>query len=157
MDGEEKREDWANHSGFHLVRNPSLSRLSRGTFGDGHVCTLLDVSTTECSIPAVHVLLSAGADTERRNFQRKLALRRIGLMLPDEKRNVAMEAAVRRMLQKGPAFRDRSWIWPSTMDPPLGRVSNVPPSCSTPVPKTTPTGARIFRPMGERLFIWVFD
>ncbi|CAM9236829.1 unnamed protein product [Ectocarpus sp. 6 AP-2014] len=90
------------------------------------------------------------ADTETCDLKGKLAVDHIGSLLPDDKRNGSMEAAVQLMLQKGPAFRVRSWVWPGTTAT-HGGASKVPQSSSNPVPKKTRTGARTFGEIGQRL------
>ncbi|CAM9183095.1 unnamed protein product, partial [Ectocarpus sp. 4 AP-2014] len=87
------------------------------------------------SIPAVRVL-SAGAGTEKCDFQGMFAIDQIEPLLLDDKRKGSMEAAVRRMLQRVPAFRARSWPWPGMADAPLDGACNDSPSFSTPVLKT---------------------
>ncbi|CAM9404315.1 unnamed protein product [Ectocarpus sp. 8 AP-2014] len=91
---------------------------------------------------SVRFLLDNGLDAvgglpaETRDFQGKLAVDHIASRVPDDKRNGSMEAAVRRILRKGPAFRARSWTWPGAVNATLGGASKVPPSSSTPVLKT---------------------
>lgn len=115
---------------------------------------ILHVAAKCCSIPAVHVLLGAGADTDNADTNGTLAIDQIGPLLPDDNRNGSTEEAVRRMLQKGPAFRARSWAWPGTTDITLGGPSKAPSSSSAPVLKTSMRmGAQLFKPMGERLDI----
>ncbi|CAB1104200.1 unnamed protein product [Ectocarpus sp. CCAP 1310/34] len=83
-------------------------------------------------VPAVRVLLSAGADTEKYYCQGRLARDQIGSPLPDDKRNGSTEAAIRTTLLKGPAFRTRSWTWPGMTDAPPDGTWKYPPSSSTP-------------------------
>lgn len=151
VEGEENQEVWANHYQVYQLHDDSYLR-GVPTLANNW-CSILHVAAKFCSIPGLHVLLSAGADTEHCDFQGKLAIDQIGSLLPDDKKNGSMEAAVLRMIQKGPAFRARSWTWPDTVGPTLGGTSKVPQLSSPPVSKKTLAGARTFRKLGGRLDI----
>ncbi|CAM9719408.1 unnamed protein product, partial [Ectocarpus fasciculatus] len=86
---------------------------------------------------------------EKADSQGKLASEGIGSMLPDDKRNVDKEGAIRRMLQRAPAFRARSWTWPATLGAARG-------AGLTPAPNT-PMGPRVSRSKGGQLFGRSFD
>lgn len=91
IQGEEKREHWA-------------------------LCTpqgipMLFWAVGRSSLRATHLLLAAGADETSRFCSGQLPSDAIGSSLSESARNPALEAAVGRMLKRGPAFRARSWAW----------------------------------------------
>ncbi|CAN0418021.1 unnamed protein product [Laminaria digitata] len=96
VDGEERRSKWAN-------------AISRGT-------SLLHCGAGYCYPAAVSVLLEAGADEGARDSQGRVPRDVVGLAVvrnEDEiQRDRGKEIAIRRMLQRGPACRARSWAWP---------------------------------------------
>ncbi|CBN77522.1 ankyrin repeat-containing protein 10_01 [Ectocarpus siliculosus] len=153
VEGGEKQEVWANqhvyfaHDGSLLRGVPGPTMATKFEW-----LPILHYAAKYCSIPALRILLSAGADTETCDLKGKLAVDHIGSLLPDDKRNGSMEAAVQQMLQKGPAFRVRSRAWPDTTAT-HGGASKVTQSSSNPVPKKTRTGARTFGKIGQRLDI----
>lgn len=99
VDGEEGRSQWANIN----VKGKTLLH-----YGAGH-----------CYPATVSILLEAGADEAARNSQGRVPGAVIGLLLgadvDDNHRQLDRreEVAVRRMLQRGPAYRARSWAWPA--------------------------------------------
>ncbi|CAM9834228.1 unnamed protein product [Laminaria digitata] len=95
VDGEEKRSKWAN------IR-----------LGERH---LIHFAAGCCRPTVVSVLLRAGADEAARDGEGRTPLDFVGMDLsgrdwipPDR----GEEVAIRRMLQRGPAYRARSWAWP---------------------------------------------
>lgn len=98
------------------------------------------------SLAAVKVLLAAGADESTVNFMGRRAGQMIGAQMPDNERDQATEAAIGRELQRGPAYRARSWAWPA---PPAAGDSKEP---SKEPPLVLPGGVRIYRPTA-RIFV----
>ncbi|CAN0052335.1 unnamed protein product [Laminaria digitata] len=95
VDGEEKRSEWA--SAFHKDRH------------------LLHHGAGLCYSAAVSILLEAGADETARDLGGRVPLDVIGMHLGrdglppmDPEKGVA----IRRMLQRGPGYRARSWAGP---------------------------------------------
>ena len=80
---------------------------------------LLHCGTSFCYPSGVSVLLEAGADETLRDAKRRVPREVIGdafdLTYALDKRE-EKEIAIRRMLQSGPAYRARSWAWPSDAD-----------------------------------------
>ncbi|CAM9569843.1 unnamed protein product [Scytosiphon promiscuus] len=77
---------------------------------------ILRIAAKFCSHRAAHVLLSAGADELAFSASGKRASDIIGSSVESNSevsRQAAKEAAFRRMLKRGPAFRARSWLWPT--------------------------------------------
>lgn len=70
-----------------------------------------------CSVPAaVSLLLEAGADEAPRDSLGRIPGDIIGAYrgrFDDPQMNRRKDVAIRRMLQRGPAYRARSWLWPS--------------------------------------------
>ncbi|CAN0126197.1 unnamed protein product, partial [Scytosiphon promiscuus] len=74
---------------------------------------VLHAAARFCSYRSAGVLLSAGADELAINAQGERAGDVIGSFVEkDSSRKEAWEAALRRMLKRGPAFRAQSWMWP---------------------------------------------
>ncbi|CAN0041563.1 unnamed protein product, partial [Laminaria digitata] len=93
--GEESRSTWANAGSEDEV--------------------LLKFGASHCYPAAVSILLEAGADETERDSEGRTPLDVIGVDLRREgvQMDRGKEVAVRRMLQRGPAYRARSWAWPS--------------------------------------------
>lgn len=64
------------------------------------------------NISAARVLLSAGADEMAENTEGRWAREVIGFNAPSLQRDPAKKGAIVRMLERGPAFRARSFLWP---------------------------------------------
>ncbi|CAN0070648.1 unnamed protein product [Laminaria digitata] len=98
VEGEARRSEWANST------NPGGTDVLH--FGAGY-----------CYPAAIGILLEAGADETRRDGDGRLARDVIGVNLGRDgggpHRKWGEEIAIRRMLQRGPAYRARSWVWPS--------------------------------------------
>lgn len=76
---------------------------------------MLNWASTVAHLPTMSVLLAAGAREDARDSRGRLAFDVIG----SDKSVVAdmdpsKRAAARRMLQRGPAFRAKSWAWPGS-------------------------------------------
>lgn len=119
-----------------------------------------------CSVPAaVSVLLEAGADEAPRDSLGRIPGDIIGAYrgrFDDPQMNRGKDVAIRRMLQRGPAYRARSWLWPSDDEEetdatvcrdrdaagaattPAVTVPSFPPTLKTPPPPVI--SVRIFRP-----------
>lgn len=100
-EGEDRRAFWANHTsggiGPNLFRATSMSLLA-----------------------VVGVLMAHGADENTRDLDGRDARDYIGLRSDDHEAldpKVA-NAAIRRMLERGPAFRARSWAYPAFLADP---------------------------------------
>ncbi|CAM9408213.1 unnamed protein product [Scytosiphon promiscuus] len=91
------------------------------------------------------ILLEAGADESVPDgFGRKPSTI-IALHLEPDERNKRTEAAIRRLLERAPAMRARSWAWPAG-----ARAAPTPRKAST---KTVPP-VRIYLPEGRKRFVW---
>ena len=98
MDGEDRRSHWAN------IKQR-----------DGR---LLHFAATRCYPAAVSLLLEAGADEGARDSEGRIPRAIIGMDIcaDEEVRVDRAKEVVRRMLQRGPVYRARSWAWPSDTD-----------------------------------------
>ncbi|CAM9568856.1 unnamed protein product, partial [Laminaria digitata] len=83
------------------------SELANTNICDKHYRRLLHVGARFCCPAAVSILLEAGADEETLDSDGRIPLD--GGAPMDRGKGVA----IRRMLQRGPAYRARSWAWPS--------------------------------------------
>ena len=86
---------------------------------------LLHYGAGYCYPAAVSVLLAAGADEKARDFAQLTPLDCIGLEPGTEANKVVAidrgeELAIRRMLQRAPAYRARSWAWPAAEEADAG-------------------------------------
>lgn len=101
------------------------------------------------SLTTVHVCLVAGADE---NFVTATGVRanRVIRMAPPTATNpVELRAAIDRMLQRGPAFRARSWAWPPKVD---AAVVGAALAVTLETSGKLKTSVRVFRPRDDRLF-----
>eukprot|EP00752_Nemacystus_decipiens_P006536 g5887.t1 len=113
---------------------------------------LLHAAAAFDSLAAVVLLLAAGADECLADGQGLRPCDIIGAqVVPSESRDEATEAAIRRALQRGPAFRARSWAWPT-----LAAVSGGGGDGSERAAAAVPGGVRIYRPK-RRLFMSRFN
>lgn len=136
VEGEEKQRRWV---GLSLGEGPMLHAAAAFT-----------------SLEGTHVLLAAGADEEETNAGGERASDIIGSALPICDRDDDLEKAVCRMLQRGPAFRARSWAWSplaACAPPPGGEVLS---TASCRVPLAGPLGVRIFLPEDRKFLIRPF-
>ncbi|CAM9172060.1 unnamed protein product [Laminaria digitata] len=143
-DGEEERSDWAN---IIVGDRPLL-----------HSCA------SYCYPAGLSVLLEAGADEAARHSGR-IPRDVIGMDLgrdAESQMDRGKETAIRRMLQRGPAYRARSWAWPADEEADAGgsgdggtaaataaAAAAAVLSSSPTVPKAPVIGVRIFRPKKE--------
>ncbi|CAN0029649.1 unnamed protein product, partial [Scytosiphon promiscuus] len=82
---------------------------------------ILHFAARTCARRAIHVLLSAGADELVVTARGRQASDDVGLFWDmNSSQRKDTEAAVRRMLKRGPAFRARSWTWPTLSKAALG-------------------------------------
>ncbi|CAM9890291.1 unnamed protein product [Laminaria digitata] len=148
---EERRPFWANFpvEGRYLLH-----------YGATHGCPA-----------AVGVLLEAGADEAAPDSKGLIPLDVIGVVIGrlGARMERGKEVAVRRMLQRGPAFRARSWAWPSDTEEADaggsrdGDTAAAAAAAADAVLSSTPgvetpsvTGVRIFRPKekgGSKFFV----
>ena len=131
---------------------------------------LLHYSAVYCYPAAVSILLRSGADEEARDSEGRTARDALGLCCGWDmlRRDRGKGVAICRMLQRGPAYRARSWAWPYFSERDVGRSGDVsssgdvsgsgdgdlaptsPVFSSPPAVKTPPVmGMRIFRPEEE--------
>lgn len=119
VEREEGQEFWANYPVFpHIeliaVKFPAGTPLGRvnAILAAKFRIPLIHVATRCCSLRAAHVLLSAGADETAVDARGQHASDLVGdFQAGDNKKDAARERGFRRMLQRGPAFRARSWTW----------------------------------------------
>lgn len=74
------------------------------------------------NLSAARVLLAAGADELAENTEGRWARDVVGFNAPSLQRDPAKKGAIVRMLERGPAFRARSFAWPVGPDAAVGRV-----------------------------------
>ena len=139
VDGEERRSEWANTD----VMGKSLLH-----FGAGYCCSA-----------AVSILLEAGAAEAAHDVDGRIPQNVIGAALRRDDFQIIREnaIAVRRMLLRGPAYRARSWAWPSDerdvgggSDGDTAAAAAAVLSSPQSVPKPPPAiRVRIFRPQDE--------
>ena len=131
---------------------------------------LLHYGAAHCCPAAVSTLLESGADEEARDSEGRTARDALGLCCGWDmlRRDRGKGVAICRMLQRGPAYRARSWAWPCFSERDVGRSGDVssggdvsgsgdgdlaptsPVFSSPPAVKTPPVmGMRIFRPEEE--------
>jgi len=103
------------------------------------------------SLAVVKALLAAGADETSVDSHGLRAGDVIGSRTPDEDRDQSKETAIRRVLRQGPAFRARSWVWPTRAGGAGGdRDDSKGPAKR---PGALPGGARVYRPTATRVFM----
>lgn len=157
VQGEDRQGFWANHAVF------SEMELTTADFPSGTpLCRVKAVLTAEvgipllhiaagcCSLRATHVVLSSGADVAAVDFEGDRACDIVGDFREGEKRDAARENSLRRMLQRGPAFRSLSWTWSAVTGP----VDVAPGTAlkATSLVRRAST-VRIFQARGRRCFI----
>lgn len=64
------------------------------------------------NLAIIGVLLAAGMDEANKDKVGTSAFDVAGVDAPEEKKGRELQAAIRRVLRRGPAFRARSWAWP---------------------------------------------
>ena len=125
VQGEENRGLWANYrvfcfseSEFAVETQPDRANLVRA---GRYCCPTLQLAAGYCSLRAVHVLLSAGADETAVDSQGHRASDLVGnvrgIVCECDPANVS---GLHRMLRRAPAFRARSWAWQAGTDPAVG-------------------------------------
>lgn len=109
------------------------------------VTPILGWAVASNSLKAATILLEAGADESIPDgFGRKPSAIIAHHLEPNE-RNKKTEDAIRRLLERAPAMRARSWAWP------VGARAR--PASSRSKKKTGPV-VRIYLPEGPRRFVW---
>lgn len=116
---------------------------------------MLHYGASHCSPSVVSVLLEAGADEAIRDAWGVFPRDVIGVDLQQEQLPMdrGKQIAILRMLEQGPAYRARSWAWPTDEAEDAdgsgdgGAVLSVAPS----LPRL-PVGMRIFRPKSDTKF-----
>ena len=152
VDGENRRTEWANTNigGRHLLH-----------YGAGFCCSAV-----------VSSLLEAGACAASRDIHGRIPVDVIGEGLRQDgvKVDRGKKIAIRRMLQRPPAYRARSWAWPSGEEPDAGGSGDVDTSAaataaaaasvavasSRPAVKIPVINVRMFRPKdtsGDKFFV----
>ena len=96
MDGEERRLEWANTVNCFCGKR------------------LRNCGAAHCYSAEVSVLLEAGADEAVPDSQGCTAQDYFGMSVSRDSGGIDRgdEAAIRRVLERGPAYRARSWAWP---------------------------------------------
>lgn len=115
---------------------------------------LLHYAAGFCCPDAVSVLLEAGADETARDAGRGGVEGRVpldmigeGIGLPGEfDMDRGKELAIRRMLQRGPAYRARSWAWPAEEEGGAGDGGGDPDPTDANNAAAAAVAVRIFRP-----------
>lgn len=121
---------------------------------------------------AVRVLLAAGADATATDSMGQRAIDVIGTMdiehppisplsprIPTRRRDPVEEAAIRRTLERAPAFRARSWAWPDRVDGGKGGGGESAAAGAGAVVssgkgrKKASLGVRVFRTKDRKLFV----
>lgn len=164
----------ALYSAFRC-RRPKILQLLLAAEGEESMSTAADITLNEttllhngvayCFPAAVSVVLAAGGDEARPDSKGRIprdvtprdvvgadAGREGVLMVPEK------ELAIRRMLERGPAYRARSWAWPVEAAVARGCGDGGGVVVSSPrraVPKKPLVGVRIFRPKSDRNFQFV--
>ncbi|CAM9193044.1 unnamed protein product [Laminaria digitata] len=147
VDLRRKRSDWAN---IQYEGKP-----------------LLHYGASVCCPAVVSILLEAGADDAVRDSTGYIARDFIGLAVAEEVEVGRRQNVTRRMLRQGPAYRARSWAWPSIEeekadaggrgDGDTAAAAAAAVLSSPPAMKTPPvTGVRTFRPKensSSKLFV----
>lgn len=95
-EGEAKQGHWARHDYYGM---PMLHHASEYAFG-----------------AVVAVLLAGGANEDDAPHFGPSAYEVIGSRVPEGEGDPRQEINIFRMLQRGPAFRARSWAWPAQSD-----------------------------------------
>lgn len=103
VQGEEAQETWAR-TRVYVIRSDIISTAVTPE-------PILHVAAMHCACRIASVLLSAGADEHATAAQRVNDV--IGRLVGAGPRKAARAAAVGRMMERGPAFRARSWAWPT--------------------------------------------
>lgn len=93
------------------------------------------------SVAAVGVLLAAGANETQCDDRGLCASDLVGSRVPVGQASPSKNAGLRRMLARGPAYRARSWAWPSAAAVVKGGTG-----------KGT-LGVRVWRPTNANLFV----
>ena len=127
--GEEKRSHWANIKvdGMHLLHHAA-----------GYYCC-----------PAVvNILLAAGADETALDSKGRLPRETIGVDFGKKGPRMGREkgVAILRMLEHGPAYRARSWAWPTEGEDGGGRGDGGYVGFSSPTAALKLPSVRTFRP-----------
>ncbi|CAM9490879.1 unnamed protein product [Ectocarpus sp. 12 AP-2014] len=129
VEGEHKRTKWARLR--HTDGTPAL-----------HFAAACE------SLAAASILLQAGAGEATTNGLDKDISCCVGAVLPANKRNPDTTAAICRLLERGPAFRARSWAWAAESSEAPAASGTV---CSMKRGRAT-LDVRIFRPTGNQFF-----
>ena len=140
VEGDDKQKDWAN---------TGLQDASA-----------LHWATLHRSFVAMQILLAAGADLATETLEgftaRDLVVEVVpGKELEDPDKETAMQAALRRLLDRAPACRARSWAWPAGCLGNLGGTTDL--VVWSRRPTASPLGVSIFRPTSGRFFATRFS
>ena len=122
-------------------------RLARVRPGGGP--TLLRCSVSHGLLAMTSVLLAAGADETALDEDERRASE---VMHSEDDVDPVTEAALLRMLERGPAFRAASWTWQAGADSSVG-VADGTEDVLPGRQQTSPLGVRIFRPRRKSVFL----
>lgn len=117
---------------------------------------LLHVAAGHVVLSCASVLLAVEADETVVDGDGKRSVDVIGSLLPQgsSTRDPEKEAALRRMLARGSAFRARSWAWRVGSAPTAAvAATSVFASAAAGKKATAPLGVRIFRPKSGNFFV----
>eukprot|EP00752_Nemacystus_decipiens_P002683 g2509.t1 len=127
------------------ARRPHLARSSfNGT-------PMIGWAAASCSLPALDMLLSASALETAQDLFGRVPSDIVGRDLAGHEKSPATEAAVRRMLARGPAYRARSFAWPI----PGGAGGTVTVFRADGAGRRGPVHFRVHRPVGPKFFVRV--
>ncbi|CAM9947721.1 unnamed protein product [Scytosiphon promiscuus] len=143
VEGEAMREAWAGTWAHPFELN-----------GDVPAEPMLHIAARFCSYRAAAILLPAGADELAVNAQGRRPSDIIGFFVEnsaEHSRHVSEKDAFRRMLKRGPAFRARSWVWPTPGEGVIGMAAERRRPLSSSV-RAPALGVRLLRQKRRRLF-----
>lgn len=129
VEGEKRRRYWAN---FNLKENMPI----------------LNVGAGQANPAIVGVLLAAGADEMATHPGIVRASDFVDAREPVDEGDAENRAAIHRTLERGPAFRARSWTWPSRRNASAAAAAAVAAPLSGGAPRT-PLDVRFFRARSE--------
>lgn len=118
---------------------------------------MLNWASTVAHLSTISVLLAAGAQEDARDSRGRLAFDVIG----SDKSVVAdmdpcKRAAVYRMLQRGPAFRAKSWAWPGSYEASSASDADVGAVAARWGERQGLLGVRIFRRRNRRTLVRLY-
>lgn len=126
------------------ARRPHLARSSFNR------TPMIGWAAASCSLSSLNMLLSASALETAQDLFGRVPSDIVGRDLEGHEKSPATEAAVRRMLARGPAYRARSFAWP-VADAGGGAVAVF--KADGGAGGRGPARLRLYRPEGPRFFV----